>query len=117
MGRGDDRLAFAVQSDVGTYDVPVASDYGPGIRIPYYQLMVRVLHVVIFIKVRLFARTGSGVAVADLAQTPYLPKGVRSILPGYVIEFVATLVGEAESLVGGELRLDQTGVDGIDNLL
>ena len=98
--RSKPRLSVLVKSDLAADDIAVSSNYRLRIRIPDQQLLVRHLHSVEFVQIKGVAGCSSGLPEGYLAQPAYLEHDVGSIVGGYDVYLVVTLVGHPELSLG-----------------
>ena len=97
--RGQPWLAVFVKFDVRALQVAVSSDQLLGFGIPYDQLLVGMLHDVVFIEVERLARSSPGHAERYLAQPSDLTHHVRRVLIRDYVDFIVALVCETKPFV------------------
>ena len=86
-------------------DKTVCSHYHLVLRVPYQQLLARLVHCVELIDIATKPSATSGMAECNLAQTAYLAHHIRRIVGIYNVNLVAALVGVTQKPFRGEFPL------------
>ena len=90
------RLPVLVKLDVTSEDVSVSSEYLFSVRVPYYELLVWVLHGVELVDVNGEAASSAGIAECLLAETAYFFHDIRGVMMIDHIDLVVALVGVSQ---------------------
>ena len=115
MGTGENGLAVLVDRRIRAEKEAVATDNHFVIRIPDNQLLIRLLHLVIFVKVHGISRGAAGFAEGYFTQPADFRDDMGRILPRNDVELVVPLVGILQFLVGSKLCLDKFDRYGIND--
>lgn len=115
--RGHDGLAVAVVHHLVAEHIAVAADDAFLIRVPEYELLVFEGGIQVEgVQVHRLARTAAARPEGYLPEPPDLAQHVGRTGIVNDVEFVARVVGVAQEMTVGELRLEQFFVDRVDDL-
>ena len=107
MGSCQNRGTMFVKTHIRTQDITVSTQNFFSFRIPDNQLLVRIVHDVIFVNIHRLARSSSRSAERNLAQTADLLHGIRRVLGSNDIYLVMTSIGHTQALLLSQLRFQQ----------